>query len=208
MENEISSSTPERIRRRVSYREYAELAALLVNDHTVEELATWFHNKLDERRAYGSETNAGYAFESLRQFLKDFNAKRKISELFNGSDVVMAIRVISKDYPNEKKCPGCNWETSTLYSLPQNDIDEEGLCVQCFMEMIVETEMKIIRKIIRQDTKICNECGESVAPGSGKFVNRIPDFDTYEERLYNGKTYPHGEFLCAECDSKFREVEE
>jgi len=65
MENEISSAAPETIRSRVSYREYVELAALLVNDPTVEEIVTWFHQKLDRRYAYGSETNAGYAYEWL-----------------------------------------------------------------------------------------------------------------------------------------------
>lgn len=197
-------SLPTRIRNRVSYREYAELAALLVNDPTVEELATWFHNKLDQRRAYGSETCANYAYESLQQFIEDFNAKRKISELFNGSDRVMANRVISKQYTKEKKCPGCNWETLTMYSLPQKDIDEEGLCAQCFMDMLVELGMTILRN----NSEICNECGKSVTPGSGWFVNRVPDFDSYEKRIIGGKPYPHGEFVCAECDYKFREEEE
>jgi len=197
---DTETSPPERIRNRVSYREYVELAALFVNDPTLEELVMWFHQKLDRRHAYGSETCAGYAYESLRQFVKDFNTKRKISELFNSSDRVTAHRVISKQYSDEKKCPGCNWEIGTLYSFPQNDIDEEGLCAQCFMDMIVEKGMKILR----QDTEICNECGRSVSPGSGWFVNRVPDFNTYEEKIENGKLYPQGEYLCVECDLKTR----
>ena len=36
-------------------------------------------------------------------------------------------------------------------------------------------------------TEICNECGESVAQGSGKFVNRVPDLSTAEERREMGK---------------------
>ena len=45
------------------------LVALLVDDRTVEELATWFHQKLDKRRAYGSETAAKlyiYKYEVLQ----------------------------------------------------------------------------------------------------------------------------------------------
>lgn len=30
----------------------------------------------------------------------------------------------------------------------------------------------------------------------------------YGKRVYDGKPYPHGGFMCAECDYKLREVEE
>jgi len=208
MENEISSAAPETIRSRVSNREYVELAALLVNDPTVEEIVTWFHQKLDERYAYGSQTAAEYAFESLQQFVKDYKAKKKISELVNGSERVTAHRVISKWYPEEKKCPECNWETETLYSFSVNDIDEEGLCANCFMEMVVQEKTEVSTGSIEEpqilESEICNECGDSVKPGSGKFVNRVLDCDSYEERVENGKPYPQGEYLCAECGSKAR----
>lgn len=45
----------------------------------------------------------------------------------------------------------------------------------------------------------CVNCGESVAFGSGKFVNRVPVCDDYEvrkERYF----YPEGEFMCEQCD--------
>jgi len=48
---------------------------------------------------------------------------------------------------------------------------------------------------------ICNECGRSVAPGSGLFVDRIPDLNTVEERRELGKPYPEGDWLCRECDA-------
>jgi len=50
-------------------------------------------------------------------------------------------------------------------------------------------------------TEICNECGRSVARGSGRFVNRIPDANSVEERLELGRPHPEGDFLCAECDN-------
>lgn len=53
-------------------------------------------------------------------------------------------------------------------------------------------------------TEICNECGRSVARGSGRFVNRIQDLDTVETRKENGKPYPEGDFICAECDERAR----
>lgn len=50
--------------------------------------------------------------------------------------------------------------------------------------------------------QICNECGRSVAPGSGWFVNRVPDLNDMETRRENGKPFPEGDFLCVECDEK------
>jgi hypothetical protein len=52
------------------------------------------------------------------------------------------------------------------------------------------------------DKQFCYECGKSVAWGSGNFVNRVPNFDTVEQRRANGATYPEGEWLCGECDEK------
>ena len=48
----------------------------------------------------------------------------------------------------------------------------------------------------------CNECGDSVARGSGKFVNRIPDANDIETRKEMGKPFPEGEFMCEECEIK------
>ena len=50
--------------------------------------------------------------------------------------------------------------------------------------------------------EICSECGRSVKPGSGNFVNRVPDCNTPEERKEMGRQYPEGDFVCAECDAK------
>jgi hypothetical protein len=49
--------------------------------------------------------------------------------------------------------------------------------------------------------EICVACGESVAPGSGKFCNRVPVWKSYTERkhLYS---FPTGCYACEECDSK------
>ena len=50
--------------------------------------------------------------------------------------------------------------------------------------------------------EICSECGKSVRFGSGRFVNRIPDFDTLAEKKIAGRPYPEGDFICAECESR------
>lgn len=57
---------------------------------------------------------------------------------------VIGLKVISKHYPDNKKCNHCNWESAVLYSFASNDIDSEGLCGQCFMDMIVEEKMQVI----------------------------------------------------------------
>ncbi len=55
-------------------------------------------------------------------------------------------------------------------------------------------------KACELDNKVCCECGRSVAWGSGRFVNRIPDLDDYRERKANGRPYPQGAWICAKCD--------
>lgn len=52
------------------------------------------------------------------------------------------------------------------------------------------------------EKEICSECGKSVAIGSGRFVNRVTDFNTVEERKNMGRLYPAGDFICPECDEK------
>jgi len=54
--------------------------------------------------------------------------------------------------------------------------------------------------------QICRECGRSVAPGSGRFVNRVPDLNSAEERKAIGCPFPQGDYLCAECDAKGAEA--
>ena len=49
---------------------------------------------------------------------------------------------------------------------------------------------------------ICCECGESVVPDSGKFVNRVPEMSGILARADGGRPYPTGGWVCAECDSK------
>ena len=52
------------------------------------------------------------------------------------------------------------------------------------------------------NTEICNECSASVALGSGKFVNRVPDLNDVNTRKEMSKPHPHGDFVCATCDEK------
>jgi len=56
----------------------------------------------------------------------------------------------------------------------------------------------IVKKI--SACAICNHCGRSVAFGSGKFVNRIPDINDCSTRISNGLQFPFGDFVCEECD--------
>lgn len=48
--------------------------------------------------------------------------------------------------------------------------------------------------------EICNECGQSVSAKDGLFVNRVPDGNTYKDRVRMGKPFPEGDYMCAECD--------
>jgi len=50
--------------------------------------------------------------------------------------------------------------------------------------------------------EICNECGRSVKIGSGLFVNRVVDFNDFEDRVEMHKPFPDGDYICHECDEK------
>jgi hypothetical protein len=52
------------------------------------------------------------------------------------------------------------------------------------------------------DNQRCNHCGQSVAMGSGKFVNRINDFNDLATRRFYKRKYIWGDFICQECDEK------
>ncbi len=45
-------------------------------------------------------------------------------------------------------------------------------------------------------------CGHSVEMGGGAFVNRIPSFSSYEERVEMNVPFPQGKWLCESCDAE------
>ncbi len=51
-------------------------------------------------------------------------------------------------------------------------------------------------------SEICNICGDSVAWDSGKYVNRVPDGNTVEERKEMNVPHPEGDFICGDCEEK------
>jgi hypothetical protein len=52
------------------------------------------------------------------------------------------------------------------------------------------------------DGEICNECGCSVAWGSGHFVNRVPDLNDADTRREMGRPFPNGGYVCADCEER------
>ena len=46
----------------------------------------------------------------------------------------------------------------------------------------------------------CNHCGDSVAWGSGKFVNRVLDLNDVSTRRSFKRKYIWGDFICIQCD--------
>jgi hypothetical protein len=69
------------------------------------------------------------------------------------------------------------------------------------MRLMIEQEPRLF-----QGSEICNECGKSVAWGSGNFVNRVIDLNDLETRIEMGKPFPRGNFICAECDYQIRDA--
>lgn len=60
---------------------------------------------------------------------------------------------------------------------------------------------KFADSLKNRPNEICNECGKSVAWGSGLFVNRVPDLNDVDVRKAMGKPYPQGNYLCRNCDA-------
>ncbi len=84
------------------------------------------------------------------------------------------------------------WRDGTLIqvAMPYLTKDDRELlisktCGSCFDKMEEADEAG--------ESEICFECGESVAWGSGKFVNRIPGDGGPDA------AYPEGEWMCDEC---------
>lgn len=61
---------------------------------------------------------------------------------------------------------------------------------------------KRVARRLSGDEQVCAECGNSVKPGSGKFVNRTPILDGLRERVKVGYPHPEGAYICAECRKK------
>lgn len=55
---------------------------------------------------------------------------------------------------------------------------------------------------MKSKNNICNECGKSVACGSGNFANRVTDLNDVATRIEMGKPYPDGDYICADCYDK------
>ena len=47
--------------------------------------------------------------------------------------------------------------------------------------------------------EICIRCGQSVARGTDCFEDRMLDPNTFEVRVDHGCLYPHGDYVCIEC---------
>jgi hypothetical protein len=70
----VCKTDPARVRKRESYAFWKKLHEFFSGDHPAREILEFVHSVLDEQRAFGSETNAWYAKESLFHFLKDLEA--------------------------------------------------------------------------------------------------------------------------------------
>ena len=53
------------------------------------------------------------------------------------------MKVIKKIMDDGNKCEGCNWKTTSLFSLDFTDVDNEGLCGNCFCDMLIEDGCEI-----------------------------------------------------------------
>jgi len=83
----------------------------------------------------------------------------------------------------------CGDSLNVMKQMPSNSID-----------LVVTSPPYNLEKSERRN-QFCNHCGDSVAKGSGKFVNRIPDFNDISTRIVNKLEFPLGDFVCNDCDN-------
>ncbi len=62
--------------------------------------------------------------------------------------------------------------------------------------------MKIYDEKENSNLEICNECGTSVALGTGLYVDRVVDLNDEETRMEMGKPFLMGNYICAICDDR------
>jgi hypothetical protein len=53
------------------------------------------------------------------------------------------MKIVCKCFENEIKCPGCNWNVMMLYSFDCNNIAKEGLCANCFMDLLCDEKYDV-----------------------------------------------------------------
>lgn len=54
------------------------------------------------------------------------------------------MKVLRKHFSDGKKCPGCGWETSEIFAYENIWIDRNGICAQCFMELVMKEGLEAI----------------------------------------------------------------
>ena len=47
-------------------------------------------------------------------------------------------KIVSKYYDEEIKCGGCNWPTHKLFAFEGQNVDEIGMCGECFSSFLEE----------------------------------------------------------------------
>ena len=45
----------------------------------------------------------------------------------------------------KQRCNGCNWRVEFLYTFEGKDIEKEGLCADCFIDMLIREKYDITK---------------------------------------------------------------
>ena len=97
----------------------------------------------------------------------------------------------------------CGDTLTVMKQLPSSSVDLIVTSPPYNLKNSTGNGMSVNTKSGKWDDKIeyCNHCGKSVVFGSGRFVNRVPDFNDILTRMDNGLEFPLGDFVCGECDN-------
>jgi len=100
------------------------------------------------------------------------------------------------------------FESISMQLIIKDGKTHDGLSFEQYIEHLQSLTRWKVEHYLGDEEEICNQCGKSVAPGSGRFVNRVPSFDNVQTRKDTSYPFPTGAFTCAECDSKQRVTSE
>ena len=85
-----------------------------------------------------------------------------------------------------------------------NEVEPDAFAYGSIHDIFDElSEMKIVIDTIDKYRQTCIHCAESVVPGSGRFVNRVPVVGLFDTKVEAGYDYPLGAFICPECEADF-----
>ena len=84
--------------------------------------------------------------EAIDIFWQRFSEELADGDLYNEVHISELPKVFKKQYTEEKMCSICGRKTNILFGFDEN-IDESGVCLNCFLEIALEDKYEIVEVV-------------------------------------------------------------